>query len=102
VLRAGVPLARRLSKWADLALTSNTRIEPTVAKLLSTIIRYALWAVVGFVGTKAYTKLLPRGDHMAIAYIKTGLESRGIPVICGDHMAFSGMPAAEQSRHIAN
>jgi small conductance mechanosensitive channel len=42
VLVIGVILARLLSKWADLALTSNTRIEPTVAKFLSNIIRYAL------------------------------------------------------------
>jgi hypothetical protein len=39
---------------------------------------------------------------MAIAYIKTGVESRRIPVICGDQMAFSGMPTAKQSQHIAN
>lgn len=26
------------------------------------IIRYALWAVVGFVGSEAYTKFLLRGD----------------------------------------
>ncbi len=55
-------LARLLSKWADIALTSNTRIKPTVAKFLSNIIRYALSAVVGFVGTEAYTKFLLRGD----------------------------------------
>jgi hypothetical protein len=54
--------ARLLSKWADLALTSNNRIEPTVAKFLSNIIRYTLWAVVGFVGTEAYTKFLLRGN----------------------------------------
>jgi small conductance mechanosensitive channel len=42
VLLVGVILARLLSKWADLALTSNTRIEPTVAKFLNNIIRYAL------------------------------------------------------------
>ncbi len=47
VLVIGVILARVLSKWADRALTSNTRIEPTVAKFLSNIIKYALWAVVG-------------------------------------------------------
>jgi small conductance mechanosensitive channel len=47
VLVIGVILARLLSKWADRALTSNTRIEPTVAKFLSNIIKYALWAVVG-------------------------------------------------------
>ena len=58
----GRVLAPLLSKWADLALTSNTRIEPTVAKFLSNIIRYAVWAVVGFVGAEAYTKFLLRGD----------------------------------------
>jgi small conductance mechanosensitive channel len=46
VLVAGVILARLLSRWADRALTSNTRIEPTVAKFLSNIIKYALWVVV--------------------------------------------------------
>ena len=48
VLVIGVILARLLSNWADLALTSNTRIEPTGAKFLSNIIRYALWAVADF------------------------------------------------------
>jgi small conductance mechanosensitive channel len=46
VLVAGVILARLLSRWADHALTSNTRIEPTVAKFLSNIIKYALWVIV--------------------------------------------------------
>jgi small conductance mechanosensitive channel len=46
VLVIGVILARILSKWADRALTGNTRIEPTVAKFLSNIIKYALWVVV--------------------------------------------------------
>lgn len=46
--------------------------------------------------------LSPRGDHMAIAHIKTGFESRGIPVVCGDHMAFNGVPAAEQSQHLTH
>ncbi len=40
VLAIGVILARLLSGWADLALTSNTLIEPTVAKCLSNIFRY--------------------------------------------------------------
>jgi small conductance mechanosensitive channel len=47
VLVAGVILARLLSRWADRALTGNSRIEPTVAKFLSNLIRYALWVVVG-------------------------------------------------------
>lgn len=47
VLVIGVILARLLSKWADRALTSNTRIEPTVAKFLSNLVKYVLWVVVG-------------------------------------------------------
>jgi len=47
VLVIGVILARALSKWADRALTRNSRIEPTVARFLSNIIKYALWVVVG-------------------------------------------------------
>lgn len=47
VLVIGVILARLLSRWADRALTGNSRIEPTVAKFLSNIIKYALWVVVG-------------------------------------------------------
>lgn len=46
VMLAGVILARLLSRWADRALTGNSRIEPTVAKFLSNLIRYALWVVV--------------------------------------------------------
>ena len=46
VLVVGVILARLLSKWADRALTNATHIEPTVAKFLSNIIKYALWVVV--------------------------------------------------------
>jgi len=47
VLVIGVILARLLSRWADRALTRSGRIEPTVAKFLSNIIKYALWVVVG-------------------------------------------------------
>ncbi|WDA42045.1 mechanosensitive ion channel family protein [Erythrobacter sp. BLCC-B19] len=47
VLVIGVILARWLSRWADRALTRSGRIEPTVAKFLSNIIKYALWVVVG-------------------------------------------------------
>ncbi len=46
VLVIGVILARLLSRWADRALTGNSRIEPTVAKFLSNIIKYALWSIV--------------------------------------------------------
>lgn len=42
----GVILARLLARWADRALTGNSRIEPTVAKFLSNIIKYALWVIV--------------------------------------------------------
>lgn len=47
VLVVGVFLARFLSRWADRALARNERIEPTVAKFLGNIVKYALWAVVG-------------------------------------------------------
>jgi len=46
VLVIGVLLARLLSRGADRALTRSGRIEPTVAKFLSNIIKYALWVVV--------------------------------------------------------
>lgn len=46
VLVIGVILARLLSKGADKALSRSGRIEPTVAKFLSNIIKYALWVVV--------------------------------------------------------
>ena len=46
VLVIGVILARLLSKGADRALTRSGRIEPTVAKFLGNIIKYALWVVV--------------------------------------------------------
>nr|WP_181443643.1 mechanosensitive ion channel domain-containing protein [Porphyrobacter sp. YT40] len=47
VLVIGVILAKLLSKAADKALNRSGRIEPTVARFLSNIIKYALWAVVG-------------------------------------------------------
>jgi small conductance mechanosensitive channel len=46
VLVISVVLARLLSRWADRALTRSGRIEPTVAKVLSNIIKYVLWVVV--------------------------------------------------------
>ncbi|WP_086617649.1 mechanosensitive ion channel family protein [Erythrobacter tepidarius] len=46
VLIIGVMLARLLSRWVDRALSRSDRIEPTVAKFLSNIIKYALWVVV--------------------------------------------------------
>lgn len=46
VLVIGVILARLLSRGADKALARSGRIDPTVAKFLSNIIKYALWVVV--------------------------------------------------------
>lgn len=46
VLVIGVIIARLLSRWADRALNNSDRMEPTVAKFLSNIIRYVLWVVV--------------------------------------------------------
>lgn len=46
VLVIGVILARLFSRAADRALNSTDRLEPTVAKFLSNLIRYALWVVV--------------------------------------------------------
>jgi small conductance mechanosensitive channel len=46
VTLAGIILARLLSRWADRALMNATHIDPTVAKFLSNLIRYALWVVV--------------------------------------------------------
>ena len=46
VLVIGVIVARLLSRWADRALNNAERLEPTVAKFLSNIIRYVLWVVV--------------------------------------------------------
>lgn len=46
VLVIGAILARLLSKAADRALSNADRLEPTVAKFLSNIIKYALWVVV--------------------------------------------------------
>lgn len=45
--------------------------------------------------------LSPPGRHMAIAVIRIEVEGRGIPVICGEQMAFSDIPLAEQSEHLA-
>jgi small conductance mechanosensitive channel len=46
VLVVGVILVRLLSRAADRALTRSGRIEPTVARFLSNIIKYALWVVL--------------------------------------------------------
>jgi small conductance mechanosensitive channel len=46
VLVIGALLARLLARTADRALTRSDRLEPTVAKFLSNIIKYALWVVV--------------------------------------------------------
>jgi small conductance mechanosensitive channel len=47
VLVIGVIITRFLARMADRALTRSGRIEPTVARFLSNIIKYALWVVLG-------------------------------------------------------
>ncbi|HSF11774.1 MAG TPA: mechanosensitive ion channel domain-containing protein [Erythrobacter sp.] len=47
VLVIGVIITRLLARMADRALTRSGRIEPTVARFLSNIIKYALWVVLG-------------------------------------------------------
>ncbi|MBI1403013.1 MAG: mechanosensitive ion channel [Porphyrobacter sp.] len=47
VLVVGFVVVRLLAKGIDRALSRSERIEPTVAKFLGNIIRYALWAVLG-------------------------------------------------------
>jgi len=46
VLVIGLLLAGILSRWAERAMTRSPRFEPTVANFLSSIVKYALWAVV--------------------------------------------------------
>ncbi|UYH54347.1 mechanosensitive ion channel [Qipengyuania sp. SS22] len=46
VLVIGLLLAGVLSRWAERAMTRSPRFEPTVANFLSSIVKYALWAVV--------------------------------------------------------
>ncbi|MGY6551038.1 MAG: mechanosensitive ion channel family protein [Erythrobacter sp.] len=46
VLAIGVFLARTLSRTAEKALTSSDRLDPTVSKFLSNVVRYVLWAIV--------------------------------------------------------
>ena len=43
--------------------------------------------------------LSPHGDHMVIAHTKTGVESRGIPVVCEGQVALSGISATKQPLH---
>lgn len=47
VLAIGVFAARTLSRAAEKALTSSDRLDPTVSKFLSNVIKYVLWVVVG-------------------------------------------------------
>lgn len=46
VLAIGVFLARTLSRTAERALTNSDRMDPTVSKFLSNVIKYVLWAIV--------------------------------------------------------
>ena len=46
VLVVGFVVVRLLSRAVDRALSRSERIEPTVAKFLGNIIKYALWAVL--------------------------------------------------------
>lgn len=46
VLIVGLLLARVISRWVQRALTHSTHFEPTVANFLSSLVKYALWALV--------------------------------------------------------
>ena len=46
VLVIGLLLAGIISRWADRAMTRSSRFEPTVANFLSSLVKYALWALV--------------------------------------------------------
>ena len=47
VLVIGLMLAGLISRWVSRALTRSDRLEPSVASLLSSLVKYALWIVVG-------------------------------------------------------
>jgi small conductance mechanosensitive channel len=47
VLVLGFFVVRTLGRTLDKALTRSDRIDPTVAKFLSNVIRYALWVILG-------------------------------------------------------
>ncbi len=46
VLIIGLLLAGILSRWVERAMTRSSRFEPTVANFLSSVVKYALWALV--------------------------------------------------------
>jgi small conductance mechanosensitive channel len=46
VLVIGLLLAGLISRWVDRAMTRSSRFEPTVANFLSSLVKYALWALV--------------------------------------------------------
>lgn len=47
VMIIGFLVVRTLGRTADKALSNSERIDPTVAKFLSNVIRYALWVILG-------------------------------------------------------
>jgi small conductance mechanosensitive channel len=47
VLAIGVFAARTLSRAAEKALTKSDRLDPTVSKFLSNVVKYVLWVVAG-------------------------------------------------------
>jgi small conductance mechanosensitive channel len=46
VLVIGLLLAGIISRWVDRVMTRSSRFEPTVANFLSSLVKYALWALV--------------------------------------------------------
>ena len=46
VVAIGLLLAGIISRWVDRAMTRSSRFEPTVANFLSSLVKYALWALV--------------------------------------------------------
>ncbi|MCA0979166.1 mechanosensitive ion channel [Qipengyuania flava] len=46
VLIIGLLAAKILSSWVERALTRSPRFDPTVAQFLSSLVKYALWALV--------------------------------------------------------
>ena len=46
VLIIGLLLAGIISRWVERAMTRSSRFEPTVANFLSSVVKYALWALV--------------------------------------------------------
>ena len=46
VLIIGLLLAAIISRWVERAMTRSSRFEPTVANFLSSVVKYALWALV--------------------------------------------------------